>query len=459
MAEAERRSSRPFPGVQLEFGREGVVAVVSERIVVGRAPQGGPAAPLPVRSKGLGELQRILEAAALRHADLSRDVAERSWVLANLRRELRLAQLFMVRLVMFARIPRLVARGRASIEALAQVRAEREAGKVEVRFAVDSAAAAAYAALIRSFEDLARNDRIWDICDAAPGGDANWIPVAFSVGTSDIVACREEVLRAPRSGGGSLQILPGFVLLRGASETVVLEHDQVEFAATAVEFLVESDEVPRDAKVVSQSVAPEDDDEQLGDAEKAPRSVVEYGRMALMTHGGSPGAPTLQTPTYVLSSFAKARVFTEAYEDYKQSLAAVTEPAVLSTETRWQAGAAPEEPPLDVRPLRWLSLDWAAVVLLLLLLWLPFAMNRPAPSPASAFSFKPTALAVQTVAAPPTNAVIQAPIRASHKPKRAIVRSTQARAESVATCGLVREPTGVMKLVPCDQAGALTGPR
>src|SRR5690348_11490499 len=123
MAEGERRRLRPFPGVQLEFGRDGVSTTVSERIAVGRGLYGG------LRSPGMGELKRILEAAALRHADLSREIAEQEGVLADVRRGLWLAQLFVARLFTAARIRRLVEQGHSLIDALARDRAEREAGK------------------------------------------------------------------------------------------------------------------------------------------------------------------------------------------------------------------------------------------------------------------------------------------------------------------------------------------
>src|ERR1700756_2319722 len=124
MAEGERLRLRPFPVVQLAFGRDGVSTTVSERIAAGQGLYGG------VRSSGLGELRRILEAAALRHADLGRAIAEQEGVLAGVRRRLWLAQLFVARLFTAARIRGLVEQGQSSIDALARDRAEREAGKV-----------------------------------------------------------------------------------------------------------------------------------------------------------------------------------------------------------------------------------------------------------------------------------------------------------------------------------------
>lgn len=456
MAEGERRRLRPFPGVQLAFGRDGVSTTVSEHIAVAKGLYGGGAPPPVVRSAGIGELRRILEAAALRHADLSREIAEEEDVLAQVRRRLRWAQMFVARLTTPLYVRYLVEQGEASIQALADVRAERDAGKVEIRFAIDTATAAAYVALTRAFEDLAGNERIWDIAKESPDGQVQWARVAFSAGRSDIVACDEDVLVAPRAGGGSLQILPGFVLLREGAEALVLEHGDVELDVTPARFLVADEDLPRDARVVGQAAPPESE-ETDGKAAKALRPVVEYGRMTVLSADRSFYDQSEPPPVYVFSNFAKARVFVEAYDDYKQALAAIVEPEPpRQPGERPRPAVAAQEPPLDIRPRRRLWLDWAALVLIVIGLGLPFVLPRPAPPVPAAPPARPIA-AVQLVQPKPANPGAHAAI---HKSKRPNARAAKPSREVGKLCGLVRQPTGEVTLVPCPASqGASSEPQ
>jgi len=437
MAEGERRRLRPFPCVRLEFDRDGVSTVVLEHIPVAKGHYGAP--PPLVRTAGLGELKRILDAAALRHADLRHDIVEQEAVLAEVRARLRRAQIFLMRLAMADRVRSLAETGQAAIAAIARDRAELEAGRVEVQFAVDTATAATYAALTRAFEDLAGYGRIWDAGAVTAEGEVGRVPVAFSVGTSDIVACREDVLLAPGGGGWALQIFPGFILLREAADAVVLEHGDTVLEVTPARF-VEEEAVPGDAKVVGEAWPTEG----AGAEGKPPLPVVEYGELSLSAPGG-------QLAAYVFSSYAKAHVFAEAYEDHKRALAAITEPDAPPPEAGPRPPVPPPEPPLDIRPREGLWLDWLAVVLLVFLLGLPFALHRPAPPPPGAPPAK-AVLAAPLAEAKPAQAKDRTAARPAPKPKRA-AKAKAPRPKAGEPCGLVRQPDGVLKLVPCP-AGA-----
>jgi hypothetical protein len=85
--------------------------------------------------------------------------------------------------------------------------------------------------------------------------------------------------------------------------------------------------------------------------------------------------PTL--PAYVFSSYAKARVFAEAYGDYQRTLAAIVEPEPAPA-GRARTGIVPRDPPLDVMPRTRLWLDWVAIVVIVFLLGLLFALPRVA---------------------------------------------------------------------------------
>ena len=437
MAHEEQRRLRPFPGVRLEFGRDGLIAAVRERLVPGAG--GELAAPI-VRTAGLAEPRRIIEAAALRHADLSREIAEHEAALAQVRARLRLAQRVVIRLVMPSRIGRLAEQGQALIAALMRSRAEREAGKVEVQFATDAAAAAAYAALVRAFEDLAATARIWDANAVTADGEPDWVPVAFSVGASDIMVCLEDVLVAPGARGGSLQISPGFVLLHDGAEVAIVAHEDVELSVTPNQYVVDKDALPSDARVIGETWPAEDAEEQQ-QPQSAPRQVVEYGDLSVVL-------PTGHRPAWVFSSYAKARVFAEAYEDYRRALAAVAEPDPPRESP--PPATLPQEPPLDVRPPERLWIDALAVVLLIFLLSLPLMLFRPAsPPPIAAPAAAPPTAAVPPPETKPGPVDARPVVRPPPKPRRAAARSPSPRGPPAESCGLVRRPDGVMMLVPC----------
>lgn len=436
MAEGRRHRSRPFPAVLLEFGRGGVSTLVRERLVAGKGQAGEAVGPI-VRTPGVGELKRILDAAALRHADLSREIADNEATVAEVRAQLRVAQLFVIRLVMADRIRRLVEKGQSALASLARARAEREAGRVEVYFSIDTATTVSYAALTRAFEDLAGYGRIWDAGAVTADGEVGRVPVAFSVGASDIVACREDVLLAPGGGGYALQIFPGFVLLREAADAVVLEHGEIELDVTRARF-VEEETLPGDARVVGEAWPTEEPDPNAKEP-KTPLPVVEYGELSLKVPDG-------QLAAYVVSNYTKARLFVEAYERYKRAVAAIVDPDVEPGEIPPRADAAPVEPPLDIRPRAWLAMDWLAIFLLVILLSLPFVLRRPPPPPVA------SPVAAQPATVKSAEAKGDAAARPQPKPKRSARKAAAPRAKPGEPCGWIRQPNGVLKLVPCPPA-------
>lgn len=438
MAEGRRHRSRPFPAVLLEFGRDGVSTLVRERIAAAKGSHGETVGPI-VRTSGVGELRRILDAAALRHADLSREIAELEATLTEVRAQLRVAQLFVIRLVMADRIHRLAEKGQSAIASLARARAEREAGRVEVYFSIDTATAVSYAALTRAFEDLAGYGRIWDAGAVTEDGEVGRVPVAFSVGASDIVACREDVLLAPGGAGQELQMFPGFVLLREAADAIVLEHGEIELEVTRARF-VEEEALPGDARVVGEAWPTEEPDPHAKEP-TTPLPVVEYGELAIKVPDG-------QLAAYVVSNYTKARLFVEAYERYKRALAANIDPDVEPAEIPPRAEAALTEPPLDIKPRAWLGVDWLAIFLLVVLLSLPFALNRPPPPPPAPAPSTAPAAARSAETRDDTAA------RPRPKPKRPARKALPPAAKPGEPCGLVRQPNSVLKLVPCPPAAS-----
>lgn len=437
MAEGRRHRSRRFPAVLVEFGRGGVSTLVRERLAVAKGKDGETVGPI-IKTPGVGELSRILDAAALRYTDLSREIADHEATLTEVRGQLRVAQLFVIRLVMADRIRRLAEKGQSAIAGLTRARTEREAGRVEVYFSVDTATVVSYAALTRAFEDLAGYGRIWDAGAVTEAGEVGRVPVAFSVGASDIVACREDVLVAPGGGGHALQIFPGFVLLREGADAVVLEHGEIELDVTRARF-VEEEALPGDARVVGEAWPTEEPDPNAKEPQ-APLPVVEYGELAIKVPDG-------QLAAYVVSNYTKARVFVEAYERYKRALAAIVDADVEPGDVQPRAGAAAEAP-LDIRPRAWLAMDWLAIFLAVVLLSLPFALYRPSPPPPAPPATAPP------VAEKSAEAQGDTATRPRPKPKRVARKAAETYAKPGEPCGLVRQPNGVLKLIPCPPAAA-----
>ncbi len=447
MTEGKRQKLRPFPVVWLAFSRDGVHTQVREHIALARGSNDEEAPFAP--TTGFGPLERILEAAALRHADLSREISEHEGILADARSRLRLAQMFIVRLFTADHIRSLAEKGQSSITSGARAREEREAGKVEVHFWTDTAATITYAALARAFEDLAGSSWIWDAKAFATNGETTSSAVSFSVGPSDIVACREDVLLAPGGGAWSLQFFPGFVLLREVADAVVIGYGDVELEVTRG-YYVARGALPGDAKVVGEESTEED-----GTASKRPFPVVEYGEMKVKTTDMSLNIPSGQLAAHVVSNYAKARVFVEAYEDHKCAIAAIIEPERATAKASPPTTAAPAQPPLDIKPRDRLWADCTAIALLVFLIGLPFVLRRPA-APSAAPIVIPI---VKPIASSPVSDVLPAKAKARSsarsvpKPKRASRPATVPGSEVGEPCSFVRQTNGVLKFIPCAPAG------
>jgi hypothetical protein len=171
------------------------------------------------------------------------------------------------------------------------------------------------------------------------------------------------------------------------------------------------------------------------------------------------GLSQAHLPVYVFSNYAKARVFVEAYEDYKQTFAAIIEPEPPQAGQQAQPGVAAQEPPLDIKPRRGLWLDWVALVLIVFLLGLPFVLPWPAPPPPRAPPLSRPATAAPRFDVKPIKATGSASAPAARRPKRAGGRATEASREVEKPCGLVRQPTGALTLVPCaTEGGVSAGP-
>jgi len=165
-------------------------------------------------------------------------------------------------------------------------------------------------------------------------------------------------------------------------------------------------------------------------------------------------------PVYVFSNYAKARVFVEAYEDYKQTFAAIIEPETPQAGQQAQSAVAAPEPPLDIRPRRRLWLDWLALVLIVFLLGLPFVLPWPVPPPPPrAASLPRPAAAAPRLEVKPIKASGVAAAPAVRRPKHANGRANSASHEVAKPCGLMRQPTGALTLVPCVADAAASAGR
>jgi hypothetical protein len=192
-----------------------------------------------------------------------------------------------------------------------------------------------------------------------------------------------------------------------------------------------------------------------GTASKRPFPVVEYGEMKVRTTDMSLNIPSGQLAAHVVSNYAKARVFLEAYEDHKCAIAAIIEPELATATASPPTIEAPPLPPLDIKPRDGLWADCTAIALLVFLVGLPFVLRRPA-APSAAPIVMPV---VKPIASPPVPDVLPAKakarssVRSVPKPKHASRPATAPSSEVGEPCSFVRQANGVMKFIPCAPAG------
>jgi hypothetical protein len=114
-------------------------------------------------SAGLDELKKLINEAALKHIELNAALSANAQTVEHALRRLRHAQWFLVRLFTRRAIPKLVEKANAAENELAQTQQQLAGCSVEIDFAFDQPTLNCFAALVRSFDALAKCQRIWDV--------------------------------------------------------------------------------------------------------------------------------------------------------------------------------------------------------------------------------------------------------------------------------------------------------
>jgi len=352
-------------------------------------------------SPGLGEFKRLINEATLRRVTLSKNVTEREHELIETARKLKNAQRFVLRIFLQKRATRLTAVGQTSIANLEEARAELMACAINVDFALDQATLDAFAAMVRTFEELTRSAMIWDITSAVGIQRARdrtlasealtRTAVQLSLATSEIIDSAYHALRFPNANGDDIYIYPGFVMTQSRNgDFALIDIRELEVTLRSTRF-VEEEAVPADSEVVGQTWKKTNKD---GSPDK--RFVDNY-TIRLAKYGQLWFAsPTGLNEAYMFSSFSSAERFAASFTNYQrrvQELARTSRvvPADIEPDMSDVSPSVPDAPefvPAITAPKRkWLFLDWIVLLSLVcvaafIAVWSILLVNSHAPTKA-----------------------------------------------------------------------------
>ena len=364
---------------------------------------------------GLGELKRLINEAQVRRNVLISVVSGRRRALAKAQGRLQLAQAFIIRLFTAKAVPGLAEAAQAAEDQLDQSQAELAGCFIEIDFGFDDATLNSYAALIRSFEALSSCSRIWDVTSTratnriaertVAHNAVSRAPVSFELTSSAIVKSKHQVLGLGNVGGRDLQIFPGFIMMRDATQDFgLVEFHEFTLTLSRTHF-VEEQQVPVDAKVVGQTwkKANKDGSPDRRFKENYSIPLVEYGELTMTSTTGLLEA-------YQFSDFAKTEAFAQAFAVHERALAALAktgspvaaaDPSDADDQPLGEDDAGVERSSIVVTPPAGLWLDWAALAFIVIGLgaggvWVAAHPASAAPPPA--------VIAPASSAAPPPSA-------------------------------------------------------
>jgi hypothetical protein len=360
--------------------------------LVASAPVSGLTSP------GLDSLKALINEAAIRRAELAREVSTRKAALARAQKRLDRAQGFVTRLAWGKSAPQRAREVQAAETAQLDSEARLDGCHVEIDFGLDGQANATFEALTEAFLELCRCERIWDITATSAIRDrvaartlastaVRRTRVAFALTEPELIRCPQAALKLGNVGGRDLQIYPGFLMMRDAHRDFAL----IEFRDLNVRLqdspFLEEEHVPADARVIGETwkKANKDGSRDQRFKENYSIPIVRYAELDLRSDAGVLEA-------YQFSDCAKAQAFLDAYDSHRRALA-----ALVSREGVAPAPVDDELPPPDpeaeeaaamarVKPLGNLWLDWAtlatlAVALTLGGLWVRAGAAPPPTSP------------------------------------------------------------------------------
>lgn len=186
-----------------------------------------------------------------------------------------------------------------------------------------------YSQLVDAFAVLAKCERKWDTLARVATDrvrerttafhSIDRRPVAFDLGSCDLIESEWRVPHLQNANGGDLYIYPGFVLLHISAEAFALvDITEVDIEAAIAAF-IEEETVPTDTRVVRQAwkKANKDGSPDRRFANNYQIPVVEYGRLAFRSPSGL-------NEEYMLSNYPAVAQFDAVWKQLKCAVAEST---------------------------------------------------------------------------------------------------------------------------------------
>lgn len=186
-----------------------------------------------------------------------------------------------------------------------------------------------YSQLVDAFAVVAKSERKWDTLSRVATDRVrerttavhliDRKPVAFNLGSCDLIESEWIVPHLENANGGDLYIYPGFVLLLISADAFALvDVTEVDIETTVAAF-IEEEAVPNDTRVVRQTwkKANKDGSPDRRFANNYQIPVVEYGRLAITS-------PTGLNEEYLLSNLAVVGQFGTLWKHFKSAVAEAT---------------------------------------------------------------------------------------------------------------------------------------
>jgi hypothetical protein len=345
------------------------------------AIRSGPVSTLT--SAGLDELKKLINDAALKRIELNATVSVNEKALEYEQRRLNHARWFIVRLFTRRAIPRLVEKVNAAEIAFADARQQLAGCSIEIDFAFDQSTSNAFAALARSFDALAKCQKIWDITASVLANryvertiarhNLTRTFVALSVSRSDIIDTNYSALRLTNANGNDLYVYPGFVMMPSPSKDFALIDVRELKAKFSQSNFIEEEGVPSDSEVIGQTWKKTNKDGSR-DRRFANNYQIPIARYAEIEFRSSSGLYEV----YQFSGYTAAFAFYQSLIEYQSTVAALAErskdPSAMpllsppqddSEDAEVASDLAPEAPALSrPGPMRFLLLDWVALTVL-----------------------------------------------------------------------------------------------
>ena len=314
-------------------------------------PQASSIASAPVSevtSEDLEGLKGLIKQVIAERAELARSIPVASDELATAQRRLRRAHNWFFGLFLKRKIPERQKAVEAKEAELKSQEGRAGGAFIDAEFALDDATRETFGKLSEAFEGLASCASVWDVVTeeysdrrvtrSSASRSLERVPVKLSVGEDEVLHTEAKVLRLQNANGADLLLYPGFLMMAGAGDIALIDLRDIRLAYRQVRF-VETESIPPDAVVVDQTWAKVNKDgspdKRFANNYRIP--IAGYGGMTLRTDGGI-------NEEYQFSNAEKAQRFAEVFTDYQNKL------RVLGSKATTLAKSGPALPAAETGP-------------------------------------------------------------------------------------------------------------